>query len=293
MFGYVRPLRGALDETAFGRYQAAYCGLCARLGERHGFAARFTVNYDLTFLSLLFDALQPERETILCRCPAHPTRKKSCLPGGPEQAFCADLCVILYYHKLRDTVADETFFRSLGARLCARLLRRAYRRAARDCPEEDALVRDRLRALTQLEHQRCASIDRTADAFASILRACAMRAESGAVQRVLSELLYHVGRYIYLTDALDDLPRDCQSGVYNVLAERYGVEDGKLSEENRTALCATIDASIGLAAAAFELLPIRSDRAILENIIYQGLPAVLTSVAEGTFHTKKKNRSVT
>ena len=49
-----------------------------------------------------------------------------------------------------------------------------------------------------------------------------------------------------------------------------------------------MDASIGLAASALELLPPRTDGAILTNIIYYGLPAVLHSVAEGTFRKRSK-----
>ncbi len=284
-------MRGVLSEEAFGHYQAAYCGLCERLGKRLGYASRFTVNYDLTFLSVLLSSLEPEPKYRLCRCPARPHRKKNCLAGGVEQDFCADLCVILYYHKLRDSVCDEPFFRSLGARFAARLLRRSYRRAAGQRPAEDRLVREKLSALQSLERARCASLDRTADAFASILRAGAACAEDAQTRRVLEQLLYHVGRYIYLTDALDDLERDCKTGAYNVLTLRYVVKDGVLAPEDRSALLATIDASIGLAAAAFELLPVRSDREILDHVIYQGLPAVLKSVSEGTFHPKKKNRS--
>ena len=42
------------------------------------------------------------------------------------------------------------------------------------------------------------------------------------------------------------------------------------------------------AASALELLPPRTDGAILTNIIYYGLPAVLHSVAEGTFCKRSK-----
>ena len=293
MFGYVRPIRGSLPDEAFSRYQAAYCGLCTRLGRRLGYRARFTVNYDLTFLSLLLGAAAPEHVCRECPCPARPGRKKRCRIGGEEQDFCADLCVILYEHKLRDAIEDEPFFRALGARLASRLLRRAYKKAAASCPDEDALVRGKLAALRALEKSGSDSLDRTADAFASILRAGAARGGDEKTRRVLEQLLYHVGRYIYLVDALDDLPRDCKTGAYNVLARRFSVQDGKLADDDRAALLSTINASIGLACAAFELLPGTQDRDILDHILYSGLPAAALSVAAGTFHPEKKHRSTT
>jgi hypothetical protein len=212
------------------------------------------------------------------------------MQGGAEQDFCADLCVILYYHKLRDTVADESPLRSLGARIASTLLRRSYRRAAAAQPEADRLVREQLSGLAALEQAQCASLDQTADAFASILRAGAQYGSDQTARRILEQLLYHIGRFIYLTDALDDLKQDCTRGRYNVLRLRYPGTDGELSEPDKAALLATIDGSIGLAAAAFELLPVQSERVLLENVIYQGLPAVLKSVAEGTFHTKSNHR---
>ena len=101
-------------------------------------------------------------------------------------------------------------------------------------------------------------------------------------------LLYHVGRYLYLTDALEDLPKDLKQDHYNPLRYRYSLQDGVLSKEAKAQLLDTIDASISMAASAFELLEAREDRVILDNIIYYGLPAVLHSVAQGTFRKRGK-----
>lgn len=49
MFGYVRPNRDELKVRELRDYEALYCGLCRALGRRHGFFARFFLNYDFTF----------------------------------------------------------------------------------------------------------------------------------------------------------------------------------------------------------------------------------------------------
>lgn len=49
-------------------------------------------------------------------------------------------------------------------------------------------------------------MDRAADTFARLLQAAAP--EAGGQSRVLSQLLYHLGRWIYLADARDDLEED-------------------------------------------------------------------------------------
>ena len=79
MFGYVLPRRDRLSEEAQARYHAAYCGLCRALKLEYGFAARFLVNYDMTFLYFLLregDPACPGR----CFCPARPWCRKACLP---------------------------------------------------------------------------------------------------------------------------------------------------------------------------------------------------------------------
>lgn len=45
-----------------------------------------------------------------------------------------------------------------------------------------------------------------------------------ARDRALQQLLYHLGRWIYLIDAQDDLEEDRASGNYNAVAARFGPE---------------------------------------------------------------------
>ena len=101
------------------------------------------------------------------------------------------------------------------------------------------------------------------------------------------QLLYHVGRFIYLVDALDDLPGDCKRGSYNP-ALRFSLQDGALTPADRAQLLATIHASIGMVSAALELLEVNSGGALLHNIIYEGLPGVLQAVDAGKFQNQGK-----
>ena len=107
-------------------------------------------------------------------------------------------------------------------------------------------------------------------------------------KRPVQQLLYHVGRFIYLTDALDDLPKDAKFGSYNPLLHRFACPEGQLSQEDRAYVCRSIDDSVGMAAAALELCEGTQNREILHNTIYFGMPAVLRAVDRGTFHAKCK-----
>lgn len=284
MFGYVLPRRDKLSPAARDSYQAAYCGLCGALRRRYGVRARFLVNYDMTFFYLLVQdkALQSEK----CRCPARPFCRRACLPDCEQMALAADLSVLLSYWKLCDARRDGTH--RLAAAFALRFYRRCYRKAAQRLPALDRTFAERLARLQALEDAHCASLDRAADAFAGLLAACAELTREEQ-RRPMRLLLYHVGRYLYLADALEDLPKDLKHGAYNPLQYRFRPENGALRSEDKQTLLDTAEASISLAASALELLPPSENDELRRNIIYYGLPAVLHSVADGTFRKRKKH----
>jgi len=285
MFGYILPRRDKLSDEAVRRYKAAYCGLCRSLKKRYGFHARFLVNYDMTFLYFLLK--EGERQAIeRCFCPARVFCKKDCLVCDRTMELATDLSVLLSYWKLTDAMLDSKAFSKLGAGALRLLFRRAYRKAAERLPQSDALFSGQLSHLQKLEQTKCASLDRTADAFAKMLGGCACYIDDAIQKRIIEQLLYHVGRFLYLADALEDLPKDVKKDRYNPLRYRYALADGALSEQDKKQLLQTIDASIDMAAAALELLTPRADDEIVKNIIYYGMPAVIMSVAEGKFRKR-------
>lgn len=279
MFGYVRPCQPELKCRDFDRYRAAYCGLCQSLRRRYGLLAPMFLSYDLTFLALLLWGEEESFRSCPGRCHVKPWAKRAMCPMGPTLELAADESVILTWWKLRDSVDDEKGWKKLTARMLSLLLRPAYRKAAGARPEFDVSVRTRLEMLARLEREKCPSIDRPADAFASLLRDAAPGED-----RVVGEILYHVGRWIYLADARDDLEQDRQEGAYNPLLLRYGlqVDDESLKD--------TMTHSLELAQAAFQLGSFGARTPILENILYLGLPLVQKAVFDGSWSQIKKQK---
>lgn len=275
MFGYVRPYRDELKVREQRDYEALYCGLCRALGRRHGFLARMFLNYDFTFLAMLLDGDKPVAERH--PCPARLwCRKKTCaVSGGVDIA--ADAGTILTYWKLQDTVADGSFWKRTGARLMSWLFQGSYRRAAANRPEFDRAVRENLEQLQSLEREGCTSLDRTADTFAKILSAAAPHSEDPGHDRALEQLLYHVGRWIYLVDAWDDLAEDGWRGGYNPISARFP----DYESENEAYLRTTLRHSLNLARSAGALLDLGHWQGTVENILYLGLPAVEELVFTG------------
>ncbi len=289
MFGYVLPSERRLNEEEKARFRAVYCGLCHTLGERYGFAARFLLNYDFTLLAVLLS----EGEETACdvrRCVVHPCR--GCTAQSPTSALeaAADRSVILSWWQLRDHIADDGFFSALPYRLAALVLRRAYRAAADRLPRFDAAVREHLTALDALEKSCCASIDAAAEPFAALMADAAADLSGERRRRALSQLLYHLGRWIYLIDAADDFERDARSGSYNPLRYRYQNESGQLTQDDRLALAQTLDASVEHMAAAYALMDYGVWTPILDSIFYESLYGIGNAVLNGTYRRRRRLR---
>ena len=287
MFGYIRPRIDELKVRQAAEYRAAYCGLCRCLGRRCGMSSRFLVNYDITFLYLLLAGQREREQSERCFCPANPLKKKPCVPVSPAMEYCADVCVILCALSLRDKVRDAKGLGKLPPAAAGAFLRGAFKRASERRPELAELAGTQLARLAELEAANCDSMDRVADAFAELLAHCADEALEGE-KRPAQQLLYHIGRYIYLVDALDDLAEDAKTGNYNPLLYRFSCSDGTLSEADRAYVVESIGQSVRMAEAALALCELKSNREILENIVSLGLPAVLCAVNCGKFKAKQK-----
>ena len=106
-----------------------------------------------------------------------------------------------------------------------------------------------LDALKELEKEKNPSLDRTADAFARLLAAAAPGTGDETVDRPRAQLLYQLGRWIYLADAADDLAEDREKGRYNPIDARFA------GRPDLDYVDVTMSHSLALAQSAFQLLP--------------------------------------
>ena len=266
-------------------YRAYYCGLCRTMRKRCGFFAGMILNYDFTFLALL---LAPKEGGRVKRCRRCPIRPVGCVPmcaPSPGLEMAADESVILAYHQLCDTVQDEGLFRALPARLLHMLLRRGYRKAAARQPDFDRTVTTQLKRLRTLELEQCSSLDAAADTFATLLQAAASPTGDSAHDRAMAQLLYHLGRWIYLLDARDDLARDREQGHYNPILLRFDTD-----QDVDPVVRATLERSLDLMRSSCALLELGRQEEIVNNVLWLGLPAVCQAVFDGRWSQMKKHR---
>lgn len=287
MFGYIRPFKGELKVSQFERYKAIYCGLCRSLGKNFGFAARFTVSYDLTFLAALLMS-DDDSSMIKGRCPGCCIKKKSMFDDNAALEEAAVKSVILTWFSLKDKQADGGVFSKIGWGIVSLLFRSAIKKARQKDESFYLAAEENTRRLAQLEKENCASIDRTADTFASILKYAVPQSLPDNVKRPMQLLMYNVGRFIYITDAVDDYKKDRKSGAFNAVSARYGLTSEEIPEEIFEQLDVLMENCVDMCSSAAVLLQTGKNEPIISNVIYFGMPAVWQSVKAGTFNKRAK-----
>ena len=283
MFGYIRPSQNRLNAHDQELFESAYCGLCHELGRKYGFSARFVLNFDFTFLAILLSKTQ-EPECSACRCVAHPCKARCVMAHTASLEVAADHSIVLAWWQLRDHIKDHGLLKSLPYRLAALFLRSAYRKASRCVPEFDASVQRHLSDLAAREREHCASLDQAAEPFAALMADIAAVAPDELHRRVMAEIFYHLGRWIYLVDAADDLKKDFEAGCYNPLRYRYGLTDGTLDEKTQQEVALSLDLSVHRMASAYALLERGVWSNILDSIFYESLYGIGNAVLKGTYH---------
>lgn len=282
-----------MNEQEWADYRAVYCGLCHTMKRRYGFLAQFLLNYDFTFLALLLRRAEQQPCVSCRRCLASPIKGR--LASGEDASLdaAADGSVLLVYWKLKDQLADERGSKKLAAVGMLALFHGVFRRAKKRCPELNREIGERLSALRQLEQDNCPSIDRTADQFARIMTAMVPQTWDAPSRRTAEQILYHLGRWIYLVDAWDDLDSDLKEGQYNPVAARFqvGVDSPETAKTMaKEQMERTICHSENLAISAFYLGDFGYHAPVLENILCAGLQSVRQLVFSGQWKERRKQK---
>ncbi len=276
MFGYIQPLKCELKVREYDYYRSAYCGLCNALRVRYGIRARFIVNYDFVFIALLLsNADHIDDKKTKKRCIVCPFGK-NCIES---KAFdnAADISVILTYLKFCDEVKDNGFFGKLFKGVIPKMLfKKAYKRAVMNHSEYNEQACLLYSELCRLENSNVPSIDEPADKFARMLSLIANAAECN--RRILCEIFYHIGRFVYVIDALDDLDEDFDKGEYNPIISRFNLTSKQMFASVKENVLTTLEDSRMAVLRAFDLLEETGVSSLNRNIIELGMATAVNRV---------------
>lgn len=260
MFGYIMINKPELKIREFEVYRSYYCGLCESL-KRYGLLGRSMLTYDMTFLvMLLSDLYDMKEEQQCCRCMMHPV-KKHCQRTSKASDYCADMTILLSYHKCMDDWHDE---KKLSRWFLAKLMEPKMKRVRAQYPEKAAYVEKKLNQLSIVESAKNTPIDKVAKIFGEIMGEI-FSYQDDFWKEDLYKVGFYLGKFIYLMDAYEDIETDLKTGDYNPFRELCRTEG---FDEQVLQLMMLM---MGECTDAFERLPLVESAEILRNILYSGV----------------------
>ena len=96
MLGYTVPAYGRLSPADLSRYRRYYCETCHQLHEGFGLTGTLTVNYDMTFNTVLLCGITGRRRGIPAKKAAD-----AALRGTASAAFCMVVLFWVTFGKVR------------------------------------------------------------------------------------------------------------------------------------------------------------------------------------------------
>ena len=288
MFGYLQIQKSELLVREYEAYKAVYCGLCKQMGREYSFLSRFALSYDCTFYAMLIMSLKRSCSGFdNGRCRFNPLKKcQFAHVNDDAYSKSAALTVILAYYKLKDDISDSGFFKRIGARLLLPFFSHWRKKAAKRFAYLDEAAAQMMASQLALEGKDNPCLDETAHPTATMLAAVLRHeGEDEATRRVLSELGYQLGRWIYFMDAADDLEKDIKRGSFNPF-KNLQTDD---LQGYQTQL---MNHSLARAYDAYNLLNITDFKGIMDNMLLYGFPARQNAVVHHTSEEESNDKSI-
>lgn len=263
MFGYVNVYKDLLRVCDYNVFRGYYCGLCKQLGKNFNQLTRFGLSYDMTFLAILMSSLDEEKpEMKMENCIAHPLSKRPVIHDDNGISYSADMSIMLMYLKLKDDWVDEKSIKSFAAIFYHHSYKKVVKKYKR---QYDIVVRN-MQNLRKAELENSSNPDKVADCFGKVLETVF---DKNADNKALAWLGYHIGRFIYITDAYNDFEKDVKNKSYNPFVVMLGENGDKnsIKEEVTNSLTFTLSEI----SNAYNLLNIKKNKELLDNIVYLGL----------------------
>ncbi|MGN0483617.1 MAG: DUF5685 family protein [Lachnospiraceae bacterium] len=257
MFGTIVCNQKELTQEEHNRYQEIYCGVCKSL-KRGGQLERICLNYDTAFLALFLNGLYEEpEERCFSRCVLDPKKKKQIIKNKYIE-YAADMTVLLAYYKCRDDWEDE---KKIAKKLYSNVLKKDVARIELAYPRQANCVKESLMELEKIEKDPESLADDAINCSGRMLAELFVYKED-FWSPSLRRFGYHLGRFVYLMDAVLDYEKDQKKNNFNPLF---------LSKQKPEDMKPVLMQIIGAAVHEFENLPILQDAGILRNILYSGV----------------------
>ena len=245
---------------------------------------RINTTYDMTFLNILAHAVTDvEIEMKMGKCVLNMVQKKLIAQNDKLTEKIVDIGTILAHYKCVDDILDD---KSLSKRFIDKaVIKRHYKKARKNYPELDKYISDKYLELAEAEKAKCSSIDRISHHFGEIMVRIGQTVFEDKYTPELSNLLYNLGKWVYLADAIDDIDEDFKKKKYNVFLIDYEYKDkATFLEEKKDTLEFVMMSCYNTICNDFDKIEVKKYEGILTNILWYGM---LNSTKELLRRTEK------
>jgi|YelNatPaOPRAMG01_1025707.scaffolds.fasta_scaffold04155_13 hypothetical protein len=272
MIGYLKPDVNELRVRELKLYNAYYCGICTGLSKKYGPVSRLLLSYDSTFFVILSDALSGSQcQFAHARCPLPPFQKKR-IVKSEDMRFGMEISKFFSDLKIDDFKRDSKgFMHLLSFFLFHFKSNDEFFRISK--PYTDRIL------FSEISEE--SDPQEVADLFGKLSETMATSLSN--LKRA-SNMIYLIGRWVYLIDALDDLEEDFKKKNYNPFLVKYGsnFDDPDFFVKIREKEKAPIDFLVQRIRQEYENLKIDPsiNRNLVENVIFYGLPGTSTKILD-------------
>ena len=292
MLGYVVSYKPEMKVREAEMYKGYYCGVCKSISRRYGQLPRMVLSYDAAMLAILIDCTFKTNEDFTKEgCIINPFKKKIIVNSAAVD-YAADAMLLLAWYKLLDDVKDEG---KVSAKVLTGTMKGLYNRIKNKQPQLDEIIADCLSELDTLEKDGCRSLDQAADSFSKLMQELIAIGfdyvkdhykESGVLgnineeefnnkREILKKLGYHLGKWIYVIDAYDDIEENIETKAYNPLIYRFEYMEDETAADFKKRIKADVERNLTMylaqIARCVDMLEIEKNKGILDNVVYIGL----------------------
>ena len=291
MFGYTTPFYDRMSPSDMTLYKRYYCEGCHQLRDGFGLTGTLTVNYDMTFNTILlcgiaggpFDIGPGERRIcVLDHCKA---------PSDLMEQMAA-YTLILTKWELCDDRTDKP---SLKTNLISLTLNRAIEKAVRKYPQYDEIVGSGFEALRKLELDGCRDALLMGRTFGRSLSKALEDFAGDSCPDRLGDVFTELTAAVYVMDAVDDLDDDFMDGTYNpILPENGFVNKRDFVNRNLFQVTGLLNEAIGGLQGSYSEIRghMKGNQSICDNIVYYGVPVSAKKVVSGDAQAKGSVKNV-
>ncbi|MGN1103244.1 MAG: DUF5685 family protein [Candidatus Coproplasma sp.] len=287
MFGYIQPDNPYLFIKDEKLYQASYCGMCKSIGKSCGNMPKAALTYDVAFMScLLHNIANCDMVVQKRRCALHILKRRPMAKSDDISLTLGCLNTALAYFKLLDDKVDGD---KKGA--FAFIFKRGYKKAIKSHPELSGIISQYIESQREIERRGSAIIDEACEPSAEMMRAASAYVLGEHATEHTDALIYDIGKWVYLADALDDYDKDVKKGRYNVLFNAFKAKTKcEAVAQNKEEIDFIFNSLFADMRFHLSNIKFHFNHDLTDNIILRGIPLKTRALVYGKCGCGKKKQ---